>query len=53
MFQPFCSNNTIQVTRIQILCNTPGAYYYGSNAYRNSKVCTRGDKLNLQVHCKS
>lgn len=51
--QDFCNHNYIQVQRISILCDTPGAYYYGSNAYRNSQVCMSGDKAHLTVQCTS
>jgi hypothetical protein len=51
--EPFCRRSYIQVTRLWLTCDTPGAYYYGSNAYRNSEVCMSGDKANLEVECKS
>lgn len=50
--QDFCTHNYIQVEKLSILCDTPGAYYYGSNAYRNSLVCMSGDKAHLIVHCE-
>ena len=48
----YCRRNYIQVQQMSILCDTPGAYYYGSNAYRNSVVCMSGDKAHLEVLCK-
>ena len=47
----FCRRNYIKVDRLSILCDTPGAYYYGSSAYRNSQVCMSGDKANLDISC--
>lgn len=52
IIQDFCTRNYIQVDYLSILCDTPGAYYYGSNAYRNSKVCMSGDKAHLDIVCK-
>jgi hypothetical protein len=42
----------LTVSLISILCDTPGAYYSGSTAYRNSPVCVAGDKAQLDVVCK-
>ena len=39
----------ITVPKVSVLCDTPGAYYSGSTAYRNSPVCVAGDKLRLDV----
>jgi len=50
--QDFCRRNYIQVEKMSILCDTPGAYYYGSNAYRNSQVCMSGDKAHLKIKCE-
>ena len=50
--QDFCTHNYIQVEKLTLLCDTPGAYYYGSNAYRNSLVCMSGDKAHLKVKCE-
>jgi hypothetical protein len=44
-----CSETSIDVTGVSILCDTPGVWYYGSNGYRNSKTCHKGDKATLQV----
>jgi hypothetical protein len=50
--QDFCRRSYIQVISLQLLCDTPGAYYYGSSAYRNSEVCVSGDKAHLAFQCK-
>ena len=50
--EPFCRRSYIQVTGVWITCDTPGAYYYGGSAYRNSEVCMSGDKANILVDCK-
>lgn len=42
----------ITVSLLSILCDTPGAYYSGSTAYRNSPVCVAGDKAQLDIVCK-
>lgn len=47
--QSFCKHNYVQVTSLQLLCDTPGAYYYGSNAYRKSEVCQSGDKAFVEM----
>jgi hypothetical protein len=49
--EDFCNRNYMQISRLTLLCNTPGAYYHGSNAYRNSEVCMSGDKAVLDVSC--
>jgi hypothetical protein len=49
--EDFCQRNYMQISRLSLLCNTPGAYYHGSNAYRNSEVCMSGDKAILDVNC--
>lgn len=47
----FCQRSFIKVSLLSVLCDTPGAYYSGSTAYRNSVVCEAGDKANLHVAC--
>jgi hypothetical protein len=49
--QTFCKRSYIEVSGLWLTCDTPGAYYYGSTAYRNSEVCMSGDKANLVVDC--
>jgi hypothetical protein len=44
-----CSDSSIVVTDIVLVCDSPGAYYYGSNKYRNSASCQAGDKAKLTV----
>jgi hypothetical protein len=50
--QSFCKANTIKVKSFRLLCDSPGAYYYGSNTYRNSQVCMSNDTANLRIHCE-
>lgn len=49
--QDFCKRHFVQVTQLSILCDTPGAYYSGSTAYRDSPICVGGDKAKLNVTC--
>jgi hypothetical protein len=44
-----CSDSSIVVSDIVLVCDSPGAYYYGSNKYRNSATCQAGDKAKLTV----
>lgn len=44
-----CADTTIAITEIQLLCDSPGTYYYGSQKYRNSADCQGGDKARLEV----
>lgn len=44
-----CSDSSIVVSDIVLVCDSPGAYYYGSNKYRNSASCQAGDKAKLTV----
>ena len=41
----------ISVSLLSVVCDTPGAYYSGSNAYRNSHVCIGGDKAKMDLLC--
>jgi hypothetical protein len=50
--QNYCKQHLITVSSLSILCDTPGAYYSGSNAYRNSPVCVSNDKAKLDIICK-
>jgi len=50
--QSFCRNDPIRVSFMSLTCDSPGAYYYGSNTYRNSKVCMTNDKATVTVYCK-
>jgi len=44
-----CKESTVLVKDVSIMCDSPGAYYYGSNKYRNSASCQAGDKANLLI----
>ena len=39
-----CDDTAIRVQDIQLYCDSPGTFYYGSGRYRNSQNCTAGDK---------
>ena len=39
-----CDDTAIQVQDVQLYCDSPGTFYYGSGKYRNSQNCTAGDK---------
>ena len=51
--QPYCQRNYVKVSKMWLLCDSPGAYYYGGSAYRNSEVCMSGDKAKLRAQSKS
>lgn len=42
-----CADAIVQVQELSILCDSPGAYYYGSGKYRNSATCLPGDKAKV------
>lgn len=44
-----CSDSSIDVTGVQVLCDTPGVWYYGSSGYRDSQSCQVGDKAYLTI----
>jgi hypothetical protein len=44
-----CSDSIIQIEDVSILCDSSGAYYYGSGKYRNSASCKPGDKAKIVV----
>jgi hypothetical protein len=44
-----CSNAAIQVLDIQVACDSPGTFYYGSGKYRNSPTCLPGDKAKVLI----
>ncbi|GKY93458.1 hypothetical protein MPSEU_000313300 [Mayamaea pseudoterrestris] len=48
--QSTCNANKVKVRKFILLCDSPGAYYYGSNTYRNSRVCMSNDKANIQIN---
>jgi len=39
-----CDDTAIEVKDVQLYCDSPGTFYYGSGKYRNSQNCTAGDK---------
>jgi hypothetical protein len=44
-----CSDGVIQVRDIQVTCDSPGTFYYGSGKYRNSPTCVPGDKAQVAI----
>mmetsp|Transcript_4926 Transcript_4926/g.7469 ORF Transcript_4926/g.7469 Transcript_4926/m.7469 type:complete len:260 (+) Transcript_4926:152-931(+) len=44
-----CEDMLVTVTAIQVLCDSPKTYYYGSGVNRNSLVCDYGDKATITV----
>jgi hypothetical protein len=44
-----CSDGVIQVQDIQVYCDSPGTFYYGSGKYRNSPSCLPGDKGQIRI----
>jgi hypothetical protein len=44
-----CEKGVVQVTSIELLCNSPYTFYYGNGANRQSQVCDYGDKANIEV----
>ena len=50
--QPCSDRKVVQVQNVSLTCDSPGAYYYGSNTYRDSTTCTQGDKAKLLVDCE-
>lgn len=44
-----CDDSKVLVEEISLLCDSPGAYYYGSGKYRNSAKCEAGDKAKLYI----
>jgi hypothetical protein len=44
-----CANSKVVVTEMSIVCDSPGAYYYGGSKYRNSATCQAGDKARVEI----
>jgi len=44
-----CEDTSIQVEDVSLLCDSPGAYYYGNGKYRNSQTCMLGDKGKVSI----
>ena len=45
-----CADALIQVEDVSLLCDSPGAYYYGNGKYRNSETCALGDKAHVKIY---
>jgi hypothetical protein len=45
-----CADSSIDVEDVSLLCDSPGAYYYGNGKYRNSKDCMHGDKGHVKIY---
>eukprot|EP00977_Amphora_coffeiformis_P009167 scaffold2092_cov144-Amphora_coffeaeformis.AAC.8 len=50
--EKYCRRKSVVVTSARLTCDSPGAYYYGSETYRGSEVCIGGDKAHLKLRCK-
>ena len=44
-----CADSIVQIEELSVVCDSPGAYYYGSKKYRNSQSCVAGDKAKVDV----
>jgi hypothetical protein len=44
-----CSDSSIQVTSMALLCDSSGTFYYGSGKYRDSVTCKAGDKAKVTI----
>lgn len=44
-----CSDSSIQVTSVALLCDSSGTFYYGSGKYRDSVTCKAGDKAKVTI----
>jgi hypothetical protein len=42
-----CYNSVVQVTYLDVSCDSPYTFYYGNGANRNSPTCDYGDKATL------
>ena len=45
-----CADSSIEVEDVSLLCDSPGAYYYGNGKYRNSHTCMLGDKGHVSIY---
>lgn len=45
-----CADATIDVEDVSLLCDSPGAYYYGNGKYRDSHTCMLGDKGHVSIY---
>lgn len=42
-------NGIVQITSLEVLCDSPYTFYYGNGAHRNSAYCDYGDKATIKV----
>jgi len=42
----------LTVKNVYMVCDSPNAYYYGSNSYRNSSTCVYGDTAMVNIEFK-
>jgi hypothetical protein len=45
-----CDDGVVQVTALEVSCDSPYTFYYGNGANRNSPVCDYGDKATITVN---
>lgn len=45
-----CADSAISIEDVSLLCDSPGAYYYGNGKYRDSQTCMLGDKGKAQIY---
>lgn len=45
-----CADAAIDVEDVSLLCDSPGAYYYGNGKYRNNHNCMKGDKGHVSIY---
>ena len=45
-----CEDTSIEIEDVSLLCDSPGAYYYGNGKYRNSNSCMLGDKGKVKIY---
>lgn len=45
-----CEDTDIEVEDVSLLCDSPGAYYYGNGKYRDSNTCMLGDKSRVSIY---
>jgi len=42
-----CDDSLIEIQSVQVLCDSPGTYYYGQGGYRKAETCKLEDKAHL------
>ena len=45
-----CEDTDIEIQDVSLLCDSPGAYYYGNGKYRDSNSCMLGDKGKVSIY---